>query len=127
MKKILILIVEDDQAVVDFLTSCLKSENYEVKVAYGGLQGCRKALDMKPDLIILDLLMPDIHGFDVCQILRRVEFLRDVKILISTAKAYPQDRKATEHLGADGFLSKPYTSDQLLEVVKKLVGEVSRP
>ncbi|MFA5138185.1 MAG: response regulator [Elusimicrobiota bacterium] len=122
MRKILILVVEDDPGLVDFLTACLKCDGYTVEVACGGRLGCEKARSLKPDLVILDLLLPDMHGFDVCQNLRKEESLNGVKILVSTAKAYPSDRRAALRLGADGFLVKPYTSDQLLAAVKGLLG-----
>lgn len=122
MKKILVLVVDDDQSMVDFLVACLKTRNYEVEVAYSGQQGCEKARMLKPELVILDLIMPGMHGFDVCQSLRQNEGLRNTKILISSSKKYPTDQRAVKRLGADGFIAKPYTADQLLESVRDLVG-----
>ena len=123
MKKILILVVDDDQTLVDFLVAALKASGYEVAFAYGGQAGLEKAREAKPDLLILDLLMPDMHGFDVCQALRGDEDLSKMKILISSAKAYDVDKRAAERLGADGYMAKPYTADALIANVKKLVGD----
>jgi DNA-binding response OmpR family regulator len=89
----------------------------------GGKEGCAKARSSKPDLVVLDLLMPDMHGFDVCQILKKDPSLRGTKILISSAKGYAVDKKAALRLGADGFLTKPYSLDALVDTVKQLVGE----
>ncbi|MFA5139028.1 MAG: response regulator transcription factor [Elusimicrobiota bacterium] len=118
-----ILVVDDDQLMVDFVRTCLTDAKYEVDAAYGGKQGCEKARGTKPDLVVLDLLMPDMHGFDVCQALKKDQSLKDVKILISSAKGYAVDKKAALRMGADGFLTKPYSPEQLLNAVKDLVGE----
>jgi len=120
MKKI--LVVDDDQAIVEFLTVCLRSARYEVDSALGGREGCKKAAASRPDLVILDLLMPDMHGFDVCQTLRNDRSLAGVKILVSTGKGYSVDKKSAMKLGADAYLTKPYSADQLLDAVAGLVG-----
>ena len=121
MKKI-ILIVDDDTAIVEFLTDCLKSEGYEVSSAFDGKRGCDEAKRIKPDLIILDLLMPDMHGFEVCRTLRQDQALQSVKIMISSGKSYAVDKKAALSLGADSYLVKPYTATQLLDAVRSLIG-----
>lgn len=118
-----ILVVDDDHAVVEFLVACLKHARYDVDAAYSGKQGCEKALAGKPDLVILDLMMPDMHGFDVCQALRGEGSLEATKILISSGKGYAVDKKAAKRLGADDFLTKPFSADQLMEAVRGLVGD----
>jgi len=117
-----ILVVDDDEGVVDFLSSCLKSEGYEVLTGFSGEEAVKLARSEKPDLLVLDLLMPTMHGFDVCEILKQEESLKAMKILIVSAKAYEVDRKAAERLGADKFLVKPFTAETLLDSVKELVG-----
>ena len=108
--------------IVEFLEFCLKQADYEVYTAFGGHDGCDLAKKTKPDLIILDLLMPDMHGFDVCQKIRRDRSLRGTKILVSTGKGYAVDEKAARRLGAQGYLIKPYSTDKLLETVQEMVG-----
>ncbi|MEK9144850.1 MAG: response regulator, partial [Elusimicrobiota bacterium] len=122
MKKI-ILIVDDDHSIVEFLTDCLKSEGYEVSSAFDGKRGCDEAKRIKPDLIILDLLMPDMHGFEVCRTLRQDQALQAVKIMISSGKSYAVDKKAALGLGADSYLVKPYSASQLIDAVRSLIGE----
>lgn len=121
-KKILVLVVDDDRTLVDFLVEILRRAKYTVEAAYGGAMGCEKAAERKPNLVILDLIMPDMHGFDVCQAIRKDRSLQGTKILISSAKGYDVDKKAARRLGADDFLVKPYTPEKLLEAVKELVG-----
>jgi len=120
MKKI--LVVDDDQTIVDFLTVCLTDAKYDVQAALGGKEGCERAKALKPDLIILDLLMPDMHGFDVCQVLRKDRSLSGTKILVSSGKGYAVDKKSAMQLGADGYLTKPYSTDELMNAVTGLVG-----
>lgn len=122
-KKILVLVVDDDRTLVDFLVEVLRRAKYVVEAAYGGAMGCEKAAERKPNLVILDLLMPDMHGFDVCQTIRKDRTLRGTKILISSAKGYDVDKKAARRLGADSFLVKPYTPEKLLATVREMVGE----
>ncbi|MFH1726318.1 MAG: response regulator [Elusimicrobiota bacterium] len=119
----MILVVDDDDFIVDFLVTALETSDYTVEAAYGGREAYAKAKKGKPDLVILDIMMPDMHGFDVCQALRSEKSLQSTKILVSTAKGYAVDRRAAERLGADGYLVKPFSADELLKKVKSLVGE----
>lgn len=81
-----------------------------------------RARERRPNLIILDIMMPGMHGFEVCEVLRRDGSFRDTKILVSSAKSFPADRKAAKALGSDSYLAKPYTVDTLLEAVRGLIG-----
>ncbi len=121
MKKV--LVVDDDEMIVEFLTACLKKEGYEVEQAFGGEQGYKKAVEHKPALMVLDLMMPDMHGFDVCQAVRKDRSLDDMKILISSAKGYEVDKKAAKRLGADGYINKPFPSEEFAAEVEKLIGK----
>lgn len=120
MKKI--LVVDDDDGMLAFIVACLKTAGYEVLTASTGKQGYAKALAEIPDIIVLDIMLPDMHGFDVCQDVRRKPSLNGTKILISSAKDYPADKKAARKLGADGYIVKPFTIDQLLKTVESMFG-----
>ena len=121
MKKV--LLVDDDEMIVEFLSVCLEKEGYEKAAAYGGEQGYKKAVEIKPDLMVLDLMMPDMHGFDVCQAVRKDRSLKDMKILISSAKGYDVDKKAATRLGADGYLNKPFAVEVFIAEVERLIGK----
>lgn len=123
MKKILILLIDDDQTLVDFMATCLKTYGYETDRAHSGKEGLTKAKKIRPDLVILDLLMPGMHGFDVCQQLRLDPDLKGMKILISSAKGYDVDRRSAERVGADSYLKKPFDAQRFVAEVKSLVGE----
>lgn len=116
-----VLVVDDDKEIVDFISHCL-GDRYQVHTAYDGLKGLRQARELKPDLLILDLMMPDMHGFEVCQTLRADEGLNAMKIMISSGKSYAVDRKAAQTIGADHYLVKPYTAEELLKAVQGLIG-----
>lgn len=121
MKKV--LVVDDDTMIVDFLITCLKQAGYETYEAFGGEDGYKKAVEFKPDLMVLDLMMPDMHGFDVCQTVRHDRSLNKMKILISSAKGYEVDKKAAARLGADGYINKPFPIDVFTSEVERLIGK----
>jgi DNA-binding response OmpR family regulator len=118
-----ILVVDDDEGFVEFIAHCLSAERHEVLTAFNGRQGCEIAQKEKPDIVILDLLMPDMHGFEVCQKIRDDQRLKDTKIIISTVKSYAVDKKAALRLGADAYLTKPYSAQELLDTVKKMLDD----
>lgn len=122
-KKVFVLVVDDDESMVDLITMSLKHAGFQVEAALGGVEGCKKAKESKPDLIVLDLLMPDMHGFDVLQTLRNDPATKDIKVLVSSAKSYAVDQKSAERLGADGFIVKPYSTESLVQSVKKVLGD----
>ena len=108
--------------MVDFISECLKGDSYEVDTAFNGADGLAKARSGGHDLLILDLMMPDMHGFDVCEALRAETNFKGLKILISSGKAYDVDKKAAKLMGADGYLVKPFSVEQLMSTVRGLVG-----
>ena len=121
MKRVLVLVVDDDDGIVEFIANRLKSASYDVLTALNGRDGFQIASETKPDVIILDLMMPDMHGFEVCQKIREDEALKGVKIIISSGKSYAVDIKSAMRLGADAYLTKPYTAETLLKTVKEAV------
>ncbi|MBI3297656.1 MAG: response regulator [Elusimicrobia bacterium] len=116
-----ILVVDDDRLMVEFISLCLERASYSVETAFNGVDGLAKAKSFKPDLLVLDLMMPDMHGFDVCEELRREGGPAGLKILISSGKSYEVDKKAAKRLGADGFITKPFTIEQLMAAVDGLL------
>ncbi|MBI5244278.1 MAG: response regulator [Elusimicrobia bacterium] len=117
-----VLVVDDDVGIVEFISQCLRSQQHEVFIAFNGKRGCDLAGETKPDIIILDLMMPDMHGFEVCQRIREDGRLKGVKIIISSGKSFGVDKKAAMRLGADAYLTKPYSLEALLEAVKEALG-----
>ncbi|HEV3082573.1 MAG TPA: response regulator transcription factor [Gemmataceae bacterium] len=115
-----ILIIEDERALTDVLTYNLRRDGYETSVAHDGQEGLRKAQTTLPDLIILDLMLPLLSGIDVCRELRAGERTREIPIIILTAKAEEMDQLVGFSMGADDYVTKPFSVKVLLQRVKAL-------
>jgi DNA-binding response OmpR family regulator len=116
-----ILVVEDDLTLVETLEYNLTAEGYQVLTAADGRKGLQIARDERPDLIVLDLMLPEMDGFDVCRILRSE---MSVPILILTARTEEVDRIVGLEMGADDYLTKPFSMRELLARVKALLRRV---
>lgn len=117
-----ILIVDDDEHIVGFLTLSLKRQGYDVLSAKDGEEGLAAARVNKPDLIILDLAMPRMNGYQVCQAIRADKEIAGTKIVITSGKNYPVDLKAANVVGADRYLVKPFIFPELLKTIDSLLG-----
>jgi len=113
-----ILVIEDEKALADVLGYNLRREGYEVTLAHDGQEGL-KASQAKPhDLVILDLMLPTISGMDVLRELRSNEKTRDIPIIILTAKSEEADQLVGFNLGADDYVTKPFSVKVLLQRIK---------
>ncbi len=121
MAKARILVIEDDLSLVEILAYNLRKEGYEVALAHDGQSGLTRAQLMSPDLVILDVMLPLIDGMDVCRRLRADSATRDVLILMLTAKSEELDELVGLSLGADDFVTKPFSVKVLLERIKALL------
>jgi len=117
-----VLIVEDDRDMCGFLADCLRDSSYQPTMAFDGITGLGLARMLKPELVVVDLLLPGMHGFDLCETIRKAPELRACKILVSTAKRFEIDRRTAMRLGADAYLSKPYPVNAFLSSVRSLIG-----
>jgi two-component system phosphate regulon response regulator PhoB len=115
-----ILIIEDERGLTDVLEYNLKREGYETVVAHDGPEGLRKAQTLLPDLILLDVMLPGLSGFDVCRELRAGERTRDIPIIIISAKSEETDQIVGFSLGADDYVTKPFHVKVLLQRIKAL-------
>ncbi len=113
-----ILVVDDEPPIVDVLTYNLRRANYEVLIARNGEEAVEKARREKPDLIILDLMLPQLDGLEVCRTLRRE---RDVPIIMLTARDGEVDRVVGLELGADDYVVKPFSVRELMARVKNVL------
>src|SRR5687768_3228337 len=114
-----ILVIEDELPMRTALQDCLESEGYRVLTAAEGETGLARALKEKPDLILLDIMLPRLDGFALCEELRRVG--HSVPVLMLTAKGFVQDRVRGLDAGADDYLVKPFSTDELLARVRALL------
>jgi DNA-binding response OmpR family regulator len=119
-----ILIVEDEAAMRRGLEDVLAAEGYRVLTAPDGEKGLDRAINEKPDLVLLDIMMPRLDGYAVCEELRRLA--NRVPILMLTAKGQVEDRVAGLDAGADDYLVKPFSTDELLARVRALLRRMQR-
>jgi len=119
-----VLIVDDDIKTVDLVKLYLTRDGYGVLTAYDGVEALRLARENRPDLIVLDLMLPDIDGLEVCRILRQES---DVPIIMLTARSTDQDKLTGLGLGADDYVTKPFSPKELAArvqaVLRRLPGE----
>jgi two-component system alkaline phosphatase synthesis response regulator PhoP len=116
-----ILIVEDDPSVLRSTSYILEKEGYDVLTAQNGLEGLKKARDSNPDLLILDVMLPGIDGFEICHSLRGEPETADLTILMFSAKGQEADKATGLKMGADDYLAKPVDRIVLLDKVASLL------
>ena len=119
-----ILIVEDERRMRMALEDCLTAEGHRILTACDGEAGLERAIQEKPDLILLDIMMPKLDGFAVCSELRRLN--HQMPVLMLTAKGQVEDRVNGLDCGADDYLVKPFSTDELLARVRALLRRVRR-
>jgi DNA-binding response OmpR family regulator len=101
-----ILLVEDDEALAAVYKSRLEIEDFDAKIVYNGEEALTAAREFKPDLILLDAMMPKISGFDVLDILRNTPETANIRVIMLTALSQPKDKERAESLGVDDYLVK---------------------
>ncbi len=117
-----VLIVDDEHNIVDILKANLEREGYQTLSAYDGAQGLEMGISQKPDLILLDCMLPKMDGFDVC---RKLRLQTNVPILMLTAKSEEIDKVLGLELGADDYITKPFSVREVLARVKAQLRRVT--
>jgi two-component system, OmpR family, response regulator RpaA len=118
-----ILVVDDDANMVDLLNLTLQEAGYAVVTAADGVTALKKARSLSPDLILLDLVLPEMDGFSVCETLRRERSTAQLPIVMLTGLTSVLNRYAGIGSGANAYLNKPITPDEIITTVKSLIGE----
>ncbi|MFH1902219.1 MAG: response regulator [Candidatus Omnitrophota bacterium] len=116
-----ILLVDDEPNIVKLVAARLKANGYEVISAYDGQEALETARRVKPDLIILDLMLPKMSGYKVCGLLKGDSRFAKIPIIIFTARAQEEDVKLGGELGAEAYVTKPFDSKMLLSKIKELL------
>lgn len=121
-----ILLIDDHQTVFRLLEAIVRIKGYKLLYAESGQQGIVMARQEKPDLILLDVMMPDIDGFKVCQYLKDNDSTKDIPVMFLTARGAEDDMATGRKAGAAGFMTKPFqTVDVLKQIERILAGERS--
>ena len=121
-----LLVVDDEQNIVDFIRLGMRYEGYRVDDAGDGISGIDMAQRLRPSLIILDVMLPGLDGIEVCRRLRENEATTDIPILMLTAKDEVRDRVTGLESGADDYLTKPFSFEELLARVRALLRRQQR-
>lgn len=116
-----ILIVDDEPPIQDLLKKALLKNKYQIKTASDGFEAGTKFLQFKPDLVILDLLMPGMDGFEVCKAIKENSETSHVKILIITGHDFEENKTRIMAAGADGYMTKPFDAELLQKNVQNLL------
>ncbi|NQU56148.1 MAG: response regulator [Rhodospirillales bacterium] len=117
-----VLVAEDEPNIVLSLEFLLKKEGYEVRVATDGEEALREIESAPPDLVLLDVMIPKRDGYDVCQTIRANPEWNEVRIIMLTAKRLEVEREKGLALGADDYITKPFSTRELSERVKNIIG-----
>lgn len=122
LKRKKILVVDDDRDLVEELTLTLQASGWEITQAYDGQEGLEKARKEKPDLVLLNLVLPTMDGFQVCRELKNNPETKSIPVMLLTAKTQERDQRIGHEAGVDDYLTKPYERDVLLKRVKTFLG-----
>ena len=122
MSKAKVLLVDDEAFNLDFLQQALEDENYEISIAANGQEALDKIKSEQPDLVLLDLMMPVLDGFEVLKQVKADDNLRDIQIIIISAEHDSKSVVKGIKQGAEDYMTKPITAANLLKKVKEYLG-----
>lgn len=117
-----VLIAEDEPNIVESLSFILDKAGFDVRLAGDGESAFQAAADTPPDVMVLDVMMPRMNGFDVLRQLRAHPTLHALPVVILTAKGQAQDRRTAMDAGASAFITKPFSNADVVETVRRLAG-----
>jgi two-component system alkaline phosphatase synthesis response regulator PhoP len=125
MAKGKILVVDDEIYIVHILDFSLGMEGYEVLTALDGEQALEKARAEHPDLIVLDIMMPKLDGYETCKLLKADTNTKDIPVILLSAKGRNVDQKIGFEVGADDYITKPFSPRKLVERINAILGQSS--
>ncbi len=121
--KPMVLIIEDEDNIALALDFLMTREGYDHQRVANGGQAMAQIRAMHPDLVLLDVMLPEISGYEICQSMRMDPALADIKILMMTARGSAMERRKGIALGADGFIAKPFELKELRDEVRRLLDQ----
>lgn len=123
MEKNRILVVEDEESLLKLESILFTSKGYQVTGVRGGVDALRSISQERPDLVVLDIMLPDMDGFEVCRSIKEDPETRSIPVVMLTAKKSSRDLEAGRVAGADAYITKPFKSVKVLEVIGGLLGK----
>lgn len=115
-----VLIAEDEPHIVESLSFVLEREGFAVRTALDGEAALRELRSSAPDLLILDLMLPRMNGLEVLKAAKSDPALKTIPVIVLTAKGQAQDRRMVDEIGAEGFMTKPFSNREIVERVREL-------
>ena len=116
-----ILIVEDEPRNMTLTRDLLKISGYETIEAVDGKQGVEKAKSAKPNLILMDIMMPKMDGYSACREIKADQSTKNIPVVMLTAVGYDLNKKLAKSMGADGYVTKPFSRQQLIDAISPLL------
>ena len=116
-----VLIVEDEPHIVESLSFVLSREGFSVASVLDGEAAVQALRHDPPDLVILDVMIPRLNGFEVLKVAKSDPALKAIPVIVLTAKGQLQDRRLAEEIGSDGFMTKPFSNREIVEQVRRLI------
>jgi DNA-binding response OmpR family regulator len=123
----LVLVADDEPDILDLVRMVLEEEGYEVATADNGASALRLANERRPDLCVLDVMMPEVDGYDVARVLKRDQELRTIPVILLTARTEPENVARGREAGADEYLSKPFMPDEFQHAVRSVLSARPEP
>ncbi len=121
MAKKKILIVEDEESLLKLESILLTSKGYDVRGVTNGKEALDAIAEEKPDLVLLDIMLPEIDGFEVCQTIKEDPETKDIPVIMLTAKKSREDMARGEKVGADWYITKPFKSVMVIETIQRFL------
>lgn len=121
-----ILIVDDELSILVPLQFLMEKEGYVAKLAQSGKEAFEKILDIQPDLILLDIMLPDLDGYEIYQMIRNRREWESIRVIFLTAKNRDADIAKGLAMGADAYITKPFSNTELMKKIRKLIGPGER-
>jgi two-component system alkaline phosphatase synthesis response regulator PhoP len=117
-----VLVVDDEVYILHILDFILGAESYDVVTATNGEQALQKVRDEKPDLVILDIMMPKLDGYETCRMIKNDTDTKHIPVILLTAKGREIDQKLGREVGANDYITKPFSPNKLIERVQAILG-----
>jgi DNA-binding response OmpR family regulator len=122
MKQKKILIADDNENIREALTSILEDEGYALWIAKDGAEALRKVREISPDILVLDVMMPKVSGYEVCRTVKNDPDLKKIFVLMLSAKGQATEQELGKEAGADEYIVKPFSPSEILARIKKCPG-----
>lgn len=116
-----ILIADDNENIREALTYLLEDEGYKLWMAKDGVEALREVRNVRPDIIFLDIMMPEMNGYDVCRIIKNDPELKKTYVIMLTAKGQVAEQERGKEVGADEYIVKPFSPMEILTKIKRLL------